>query len=255
MQKANTKIMKSSYLRWSLMVALVVGLELAVAGGLIRPVTLAAPSQVVATLAGLVLRGELFSHFFRTMTEMLVSFALAALLGVPLGLLLWRVAILGRITEPYLVSLYAVPLILFYPLMLALFGLGPLPIILVAGAMGFIPIVVNTTIGFTQIKTVFHKVALSMNCTWGQRYRKVLFPAAAPSILTGLKLGFIYCLIGTVAMEFVTANAGIGFSVYYYYHAFQSRPMYAYILTIILVAALANYLLNRLEGRIRREMT
>ena len=241
--------LKQLILRWGLVAFLAILLE--VSGG---PFGLR-PSSILISSADLLSSGQLLPHLVRSLQEIIVSFLLASILGVPLGVLLWKVSALGKMLEPYLVALYAVPLILFYPFFLVLLGLGPAPIIVVATAMGIIPIVVNTSVGLAQVRDVFHKLGRSMCCSRPQRYLKILLPAATPSIFTGLKLGFIYSLIGAVATEFITSNAGIGFSVYYHYNAFQSDLMYAYMLVIVVLAALFNLLLGKAEAKIRREMT
>jgi NitT/TauT family transport system permease protein len=244
---------KPAWVQWAVLVVFVAALEYVARAGLVSRMTLVPPSEMVQTLVGLILEGQVTPHFIRTMIELFASFAIAATLGMAIGILFWRFTNVGKMFEPYIVSLYALPMVMFYPILLILLGLGSLPIIFLAVVASIIPVILNTTIGFVEIKEVLHKVARSANCTPWQTFSKVLFPAATPYIFTGLKLGFIYALILTIGMEFILTDRGLGFQVHEFYDYFDTSHMYAYILLNLLIAVVANSLLFRGEEQIRGE--
>jgi len=103
--------------------------------------------------------------------------------------------LLAGVLEPYLVTLYAMPTLVFYPILLALLGLGPGPIIVIAATMVVIPIALNTMVALRAIDPILLKMGRSVNCSRPQLYRKVLIPAATPLAFPGIKLGFIYAII------------------------------------------------------------
>lgn len=241
--------------QWAIVVCLVVLLEFISRAGLVRRATLVPPTEMLQTLVSLTLSGQIIPHFSRTMVEIFASFAIAATLGVAVGILFWRFTYLGKVFEPYIVSLYALPIVMFYPILLVFLGLGSLPVIFIAVISIIIPIILNTTVGFAEIRDVLYKVARSNNCTRWQTFTKVQFPAAAPYVFTGLKLGFVYAVTVTIAMEFILADSGLGFQVHEYYDFFNTPAMYAYILINVLISVLANALLFGGEGRIRKEGT
>jgi AGZA family xanthine/uracil permease-like MFS transporter len=85
-----------------------------------------------------VVSGKVLPDFWRTTWEVVISVILAIVAGVPIGFGLWRAPLLGRALEPYFVGAYAMPLVLFYPFLLVIFGLGAVPIIVIAAAMGLV---------------------------------------------------------------------------------------------------------------------
>lgn len=244
---------RPQWVQWGIVIGFVAVLEGLTRGSLVKRTILVAPSEMVSTLAGLIASNQVTPHFIRTMIETFVSFSIAAALGMTIGIVFWRFARIGKMFEPYIVSIYAMPLVMFYPILLIFLGLGSPPIIFLTTISCIIPVILNTTIGFREIRDVLQKVALSNRCTPKQTFTKVLFPAAAPYIFTGLKLGFIYALIVTIGMEFILTDLGLGFEVHQFYDFFNTPAMYAYILLNLLIAISANMLLFRSEESVRRE--
>jgi len=235
-----------------LLAGFVVVLQYLATSGLVGNITLAAPTAMVSTMVDLLASGAIVNDVVRTTSAVLAAFLLAVVVGVPIGWLLWRYGTLQRVLDPYLIAYYAMPVFAFYPLLIALFGLNELPIVLIAFAMSVVAIVINTANGFGQVREVFADVGRSLNLTRWQSFRHVFLPAATPYIFTGLKLGFIYALIGVIASEFILANAGLGFQVSYDYRNFATDRMYAVMLLVVIFAVVANVVLRRIEDRLYR---
>ncbi len=239
-------------MRFALIAAFLLLLEAATRGGLVSSITLSPPSAVAEAIWKIALNGELWPNLARTVLETSAAFLLATAAGLPLGLALWRVPYLARVLEPYLSSLYAMPLVFFYPLLLVVLGLGPRPVIAVAAAMSTIPIVLNTRVGLAEIAPIYHRLGRVLRCSPGRTLRQILVPAAAPYLFLGLRMGLIYAFIGAIAMEFVLTDVGLGFMVHYNYNFFDTPRMYAYMVVGILLAAGINAALSRAEAAVRR---
>lgn len=244
---------RPQWVQWSIIFGFVAILEALTRGGVLKRTIIVSPSEMITTLAGLIASNQVTPHFIRTMVETFSSFAIAAVFGIIIGIVFWRLPRVGRMFEPYIISVYAMPLVMFYPILLIFFGLGSPPIIFITVISSIIPVILNTTIGFKEIKDVLHKVALSNRCTQWQTFSKVLFPAATPYIFTGLKLGFIYSLVVAMGMEFILTDLGLGFQVHQYYDFFNTPAMYAYIALNLFIAITANILLFRGEDALRKE--
>lgn len=243
-----------SLARWGIVVGVVGLLELAARVGLVDPLTMPAPSQMVARLFGVIGREEFGTDLWTTGLAVLASFAFGAVAGMAVGILFWRLPFVGATFEPYLVSLYSMPTLVFYPILLAIFGLGPAPIVVIATTMAMIPIALNTMVGLRSIPPTLPRLARSLNCSRTQTYLKVLAPAATPLLVPGLVLGFIYSVIGVIAMEFILAAHGLGFRIGDAYRAFRMEDMYAYIIVVLVIAVAVNILLNSIERRVRKDM-
>lgn len=235
-----------------ILAASVLLLEYVTRAGMVSYITLTSPTAMVSTLVELVRSGAIVDDFVQSAMSVFVAFVASVATGIPAGWLLWRNQLLHRILDPYLVTWYALPIFAFYPMLIAIFGLNRTPIILIAYAMSVIAIVVNTANGFNNVRDVYDKVGRSLNLSRSEAFRHVYFPAAAPYIFTGLKLGFVYAIVGVLASEFILADAGLGYEVAYNYRNFATNEMYAVMLLIVVIAVAVNLLLLRIEDRLYR---
>lgn len=242
------------FIRWCIIVGLVVILEASTRAGLIGRSLMVPPSEIVEHLASIVPTAKFAEDVARTLTTILAAFAIGLVGGIPLGVLLWRLPGVGRVLEPFLVTGYAMPTLLFYPVLLAIMGLNAGPIIVIAATMSLIPIALTTTVALGSIKPILHKLAKSLNASSTQYYLKVLLPAATPLVFPGVRLGFIYAVIGTVAMEFILAAQGIGFRAGFYYRELNTADMWAYIIVVVVLSVVVNGILTWSEKRIRKDM-
>jgi NitT/TauT family transport system permease protein len=147
---------------------------------------------------------------------------------------------------------YAVPFFAFYPLLISLLGLGIIPILTIAWGFSVVIIVTNTASGLGEIPEVYIKAGKDMNLSARQLLTRVYFPAAVPYVFTGLKLGFIYALIGVIASEFILAESGLGWLISYSYNNFDVRGMYAAMLLVVVLAVTVNAVLAGIERRLYR---
>ncbi len=237
---------------------------------LVRPATLVPATTMVVRLGEILRTGTIPSPYFAregapalathlsvTAESILLSFALAVVLGTLAGILLWRAPVLARILNPYLVIYYAVPTFALYPLFILLFGIGLVPIVLIAFLFALVVVVVNTAIGFRRVDAeVYPKVSRSLRLSRRQMLLWVYLPAAAPYLFSGWRLAFIYSTIGVIASEFIISTHGLGHVIERSYRSFDTANMYAGILLVVGGTLLVNAVLGRVErmlyGRFER---
>ncbi|CAA0098721.1 Bicarbonate transport system permease protein CmpB [Mycolicibacterium vanbaalenii] len=208
---------------------------------------LPAPSVIFAELGGLLTEPQFWLDARRTGIEVAAAILFGCLLGFAAGLLFWKIPLLGRVFEPYLVSFYAVPLVLFYPVMIVLVGINAMSVIILATIMAAIPMALNTAVGLNQMPPVYMKLARSLRTSPQQTLFAIAIPAAGPYIVAGLRLAVVYALIGTIAMEFTTAQAGLGYRIRYLYEIFDNIAMFAYIVVVLLLSCLLTIALAAVE--------
>jgi NitT/TauT family transport system permease protein len=231
----------------ALLVVLGLCWELGSVAHLWSPEILPAPSTLLPALRTLAGDPRFWADAGRTGFEVLGSIVFGSVAGLLIGVGFWKAPLVGRIFEPYLVSFYAVPLVLFYPVMIVVVGLGTPSVVILASVMAAIPMALNTWVGLAGIPPVYLKLSRSIGCTRWQELFRVALPSAAPFVLAGLRLAVVYALIGCIAMEFTTAQAGLGYRIRYLYDAFETTPMYAYILVVLLVSIILTVLLAAVE--------
>src|SRR4030095_3448441 len=170
-------------------------------------------------------------------------------LGILVGALVGGTALLRDLLLPVFSSLYAVPIVILYPVFTAWFGVGSESKIAFAGIYAFFPVLLSTAAGIQTIDPQFLLAARSMGATLQQQIVRVVIPASLPTVFAGLRLGGALAIIGVVVSEMLTAAAGIGYLVTLNRTILDSPRVFAAIL-MILVLAVAYYMLARaLESR------
>lgn len=236
--------------RWGLVLGFLALIEIIPRLGLVNPIALVPLSEMVWQLWLLLEDGTLADHIVRTLTSIVAAGALAVVTGLPLGVALWRLETTRRILQPYLTTYYAIPIFAFYPLFIAIFGLGSMPVIIIAWAWAVVAIVLQTVIGLDSVPLVLVKVGRSLQLSRWRMFTRIYFPAATPHIFTGFKLAASYTVIGVIASEFIQAEKGVGFFVGFSYNNFAIQNMYAAILLILVFAIALNSALLALERKL-----
>lgn len=211
------------------------------------------PVNVWHALIDLLASGEYWPDLKVTLGEVAVAFAISCTTGIALGYVISRSAYLVRVFEPLLAGIYSVPVILFLPLYILFFGLGPESKIALGTTISFFPIVLNTIAGFGTVEKIFVTAARSMGASDMQMFRYVLLPAALPVILTGLRIGFTVALLSILGSETIASLAGLGHRIVEFAEAMEPARMFAYIAFAVAIAVLLNTTVSALERRAKRQ--
>lgn len=219
----------------------------------INHVLLPNPVTVWHELMQVLRSGEFLPDLQVTLFEIAVAFAISCSCGLLSGYLISRAQYLIALFEPLLASIYSVPLILFLPLFVLFFGLGPWSKIALGATISFFPIVLNTIAGFGYVDGVFIKSARAMGASNGQMFRHVLLPAALPVVLTGLRIGFTVALLAVLGSETIASFAGLGHRIAQLADAMETARMFAYIAFAVAIAAALNTAMTSLERQAKRQ--
>jgi NitT/TauT family transport system permease protein len=196
-------------------------------------------------------QGWILAPMEDTMKAVGGGFLIALAVGFTVGYALGRIRFLAMIFDPIIAGLFAVPRIVFYPVLLSIVGINTSSKLWLAALSGFFPIVLSTAAGIKAVNPVLGKLGRSLNCTRRQLAMKVYLPAAAPTIMTGVRIGFAACFISVIFAEFFATVQGLGLLVLNAYSLLELPRMYAVVLVITGIAAITNLILLGLERRIR----
>jgi ABC-type nitrate/sulfonate/bicarbonate transport system permease component len=220
--------------------------------GRISPILLPNPVNVWHEFVNVITTLEFVEDLRVTLTELVSAFAISATAGITLGYLISRSQYSIRVFEPLLAGIYSVPIILFLPLYILFFGLGPASKIALGVTTSFFPIVLNTIAGFGYVGRIFVLSARSMGASDFQLFRFVLLPAAFPIILTGLRIGFTVALLSILGSETIASLAGLGHKIVHLGEGMDMARMFAYIAFAVMIALLLNTVTSSLEARAKR---
>ncbi len=237
--------------RLAVVAAAVALLELLCRTGAIAHTVMIAPSEMAASLAGLAASGRLWEHAAGTLASVAAAFALAVATGFLAGVAIHQLPRLRRALDPLFATYYAVPFFVFYPVMVAIFGLSQLPVVAIGYLFALVAMVVNTLNGIDRIPRVLGKVAAAHRLSWRDTVWRLKLPAAAPHLFVGVKLAVAYSFIGVVASEFIMSTSGLGYAIAYAYNNFDNRTMYALMLFVVALVGAVNMALHSWEGRMR----
>jgi NitT/TauT family transport system permease protein len=155
----------------------------------------------------------LMIHSWPTLSECLMGFGLAVVVGMGLGISLAFFPKFHNSVYPLIVAFQVVPKVALAPLFIVWFGLGTLSRVLLAFVIAFFPMVVNTYAGILSTDPLMVRMAHSFSANRWTVFCKIEFPNALPYIFSGLKIGITFAVIGIIVAEFVTAQKGLGYLI------------------------------------------
>jgi NitT/TauT family transport system permease protein len=181
---------------------------------------------------------------------LLLSYALGLFFGVWMGI--HRLS--GAVGEPILISLYTLPKLTLYPIVLLIFGLST-PGRVTFGAMhGVLPVALLTMNAIRNVPPVYLKAARTLHLSETQTLLNVLFPATLPEVVSGLRIGFSLTLLGVLLAEMFAAKEGMGFLIINAMQLLQTEEMLSVAVVLFVFAALANALLLWIEHKLHRRV-
>lgn len=228
----------------------VAALEGACRAGFIDRHAVIPPSEMVRGAWRVLGTEEARSHFALTLATVAQSLALAIVFGFALGVVLHWATRLRRALDPFLASYYAVPTFVFYPVFIVLFGLNRWPLVAIGFLFAVVAMAINTLDGLMRLPAVFLRTARVMKLTGLQVLARIVLPAAAPWLFTGLKFAVAYSFIGVIAGEFVQASGGIGFAIAFAYNSFDNLSMYGLMILLFGIVGALNMSLWTWERRL-----
>jgi len=196
--------------------------------------------------------GAYLSDLRVTATEFAWAFVLATTSGTLVGYLVSRSRFTIRVFEPLFAGIFSIPIILFLPLYVLLFGLGPQSKIALGTTISFFPIVLATIAGFSNVDRTLITAARSMGASNYQLFQHVLLPGALPVILGGLRIGFTIALLSILGSETIASLAGLGHHIVELAEDMEMPRMFAYIIFVVVMVALLNTAVSYFEARGRR---
>lgn len=205
--------------------------------------------EVAASIVNLTLSGILTHHAIETVIRLLSGFALAAIIGVTVGVLMGRSRRAEDIMLP-LVSICApIPGLAYAPLFLLWFGLGNVSAVLLVGFVAAFPVIFNSWTGVKAVKEIWLRSAQAMGADDRRLFRHVILPGALPYILTGLRLGLAQAWRILVAVEMLAAVPwGLGWLIFGAREFLNTDAMLAGIAVIALIGlALEKFVFQKIE--------
>jgi NitT/TauT family transport system permease protein len=171
--------------------------------------------RIAGTLIDMLADGTMLWHAFYTLSRMLAGFALAVMIGLPLGILMGRVRALERFFLPLMSALMPIPSLAWVPVFILWFGLGNTVTVLIVCYAALFPMVFNAWTGVRAVNQLWLRAAGAMGADEAALFWKVMLPGASPFIITGLRQAFLRSWIAVVGAEMLAGSDwGLGWVIY-----------------------------------------
>jgi NitT/TauT family transport system permease protein len=216
----------------------------------VNPVFGSYPSAIAAAGWEMLLSGELGSALLESIKPFIVGFALAAVLGVPLGLLLGRFRLFEAAFGLLVTGGYAMPLVALVPVLVLWLGLGFAVKAAVIFLMCMFPIAINTWLGVKVVPKTLIEVGQAFVTPSSVVLRRIVLPATLPYVMAGLKLAVGRGVVAMVIAEFFTAISGLGGIIINAANNFDTARMFVPIVVLMVLATLLNTLVGFIERRV-----
>jgi NitT/TauT family transport system permease protein len=191
---------------------------------------------------------QVYWHLYATFYEIVLGMLIGGLSGLAVGILLGGSKLMQRAYEPFLYYLGPCPKIIFFPIMIMWFGVGPGSKVAMGAISCFFPVALNVAGGMREIDKVLIRVGRSFRANTWQMVTKIYMPAMRHPIINGMRLGLGVCLIGALLAETKLSNRGVGFLVIQAYTLFDMPLMYSLLIVLFVISIGANALIGRLGG-------
>jgi len=215
--------------------------------GLFPPLLLPPPSLVAMTGFKLLTSGQLLGHIWTSLGRVLIGFAIAATIAIPLGIIAGSIPVLFNIVDPIIELFRPIPVLALLPLAILWFGIGEASKIFIITYAAFFPIFINTVAGVRYSDPVLIQVASTLGATRSQIFYRVVLMCALPSLAVGIRLGLGFAFLALVAAELIASTRGLGYLIMDSRLTFQTDRGMVGIVSLGLLGFLINAILVRLE--------
>jgi NitT/TauT family transport system permease protein len=211
----------------------------------VPPYLLPSPGEVARSLA------EHWQHLaFQTIwtaAAILAGFAAAAVVAIPLAMLIVVSPTLKRLLYPPMVATQSIPKIALAPLFVVWFGFGIMPKVAVAFLIAFFPVVIDTIVGLRSVDPAMVQLARSMGAPQYRIFLKLRLPNALPMIFGGLKVASTLAVVGALTGEFIGSDRGLGYVLVQASGNLNTALLFATLVVLSLVAMAFFYLVEVAE--------
>ena len=208
------------------------------------------PSPIARAFVDTVVRGELWFFLKSSLIVLTLGLVLAILVGIPLGIVMARRALVEHAIDPYVNALYATPLVAVIPLIVLWLGFETKAKVVLVFLFCVFPILINTYQGVKSTDARLIEVARSFCSRESALWRDVILPSSAPFIIAGIRLAIGRGLVGMVVAEFYTTITGLGYMIVQYANTFKTDRLFVPIVVLMAMGMGLTGLLRMLERRV-----
>jgi ABC-type nitrate/sulfonate/bicarbonate transport system permease component len=213
---------------------------------------LPSPTTVWNATVSLQTSGVLWTNLSSTAQAVIEALLLAAVIGLPLGMVLGMAPRTWAVLAPYLNALNSMPRIAFAPVFIVLFGIGQSGKVALGFSVTVFVFMMNARVGVLSADDEHRKVCLTLGASRLQLLRVLYLPVAIPAIFAALRVGMVYALLGVVSSEIIASKAGVGQLIASYSATLSMADVYSLLIILAILASVVTTVAGAVEGRLLR---
>lgn len=234
-----------------LVLVIALGWELSVRLGAIDPVLVSSPARIAAAAPGVLGSTRFLDDATYSLTVFGSAVALAVAIGAPVGLLMGYSRLAHRVLHPLVVTFNSLPKVALMPLIVLWVGLGRPAGVLLATLMASFPVLIATASGLEALEREHVQMARAFGAGRGLLLRRVVLPGVTPYLVSGLRVGVSYALVGVILAEFFAASRGLGYRMVVTMQNFEVDAFFVCLIVVALAAVTSTAALRALERRLQ----
>ena len=213
---------------------------------------LSMPTFVDTVVAGgeLLLSSDLWEAVYVSNQALLIGFSLAILTGIPLGIMMGRSRLLGRIGDPYLSLALVMPMAGISPLLMVTVGIGLSARVILVYAFSVVVIILHARVGIQQLDQSMMEMARVFGARGRKMWARVYLPGSAPAIMTGMRVAVGRAVTGMIVAELILVSVGLGGLILELRAMYESAALYATVVVVVAEALLLIQLARIVESHL-----
>jgi ABC-type nitrate/sulfonate/bicarbonate transport system permease component len=223
--------------------------------GVLDPLYVSTPAQVVTAWLDLVENGEAWSALAQTGEAILIAFAVGTVCGFVFGLLVGLSPLIRKAYFPAVLFLLSTPKVVFVPLFILVLGINSRSVEAFGAFQAFFYVTVEVVGGVGMVQQTHLRLARAFRATWPQTLRHVVLPAASPGLFSAVWFGLKQALTGALIVELFVSAGGLGQLIERYTNSLKTGHVLALVLTVTIIAILVGVAINFAERRLCRWQT
>jgi NitT/TauT family transport system permease protein len=216
----------------------------------VNPIFSSHPSAIFKVGITMVADGEIFTALFQSLRPLALGYAMAAVVGIPLGLLIGRYRLAEAGLGIYMTAGYATPLVALIPLFILWFGLGFAVKVAIVAVLAVFPIAINTWAGAKAVPRTLIELGRTFVGSDFQIMTKIVIPSTLPYIMVGLKLAVGRSIIAIVVAEFFTLLTGLGGIILKAGDSFDTARMFVPVMVLMALGIALTWLVGWMEHKV-----
>lgn len=221
--------------------------------GIINSFLCSSPKKVLNTIITLWKTGDLLSHIWVTLKEILIGFGIGSIIGILFAAFLWWSPFASKVLDPYLTILNSLPKVSLGPIIIIWAGANQNSIILMSLLISVISTIISVYVGFKHTNKNSIRLLKSFNANKLQIFTKVILPSNINTIISSLKINLSMTFVGVIMGELLVSKQGLGYLINYGSQVFNTNLVITSVILLGILTTILYLVILIIERKLKKD--